>query len=46
MLADRTFRADGTLPDGEGQPDRTAPSVHVSGPQTRVGSVQRVRAHH
>lgn len=34
------------LPDREGQPSRTAAPLHRAGPQTGVGALQRVCAHH
>lgn len=45
----RTGRSPGThrpLPDGEGQPSRTAAPLHCAGPQAGVGALQRVCAHH
>ena len=40
------FREDRPLPHCEGQPSGAAPPQHVSGPQARVGPLQRVRPHH
>ena len=38
--------AHGALPDHQGQPGCTAAPHHLSGPQARVGPLQRVRPHH
>ena len=45
-VSDSSLGKNGSLSDSEGQPGGTAPPVHRSGPQARMGAVQRVCAHH
>jgi len=40
------FRTNWTLLDHQGQPNRSVTSVYLSGPQTRMGDLQRVRIDH
>jgi hypothetical protein len=43
LSLDCSPRANGTLPYDQRQPDCSAASVHLPGPQAGMGSLQRVR---